>query len=248
LAVFVQHPDSDDGVWRDKPLAQRMAAMQQAASAASFMSRVLDIPAVLDQLRTWNALAGHALKGRMDLQHVGMSGHSFGAVTTQAVSGQSFGWAGRQFTDKRIKAAIMFSPSPPRQGEAAGAFAAVPVPWMLMTGTQDDSPIGGVKAADRLTVYPHLPAAIDRYELVLDGAEHSAFSDGALPGDRAKRNPNHHRAILALTTAFWDAHLRGEPAARAWLHGEAVRGVLEKDDRWQAAAAKVGAATQPAAR
>ena len=189
VAVFVQHPGSDEGVWQGKPLLQRMAAMQQAASGANFMLRVQDIPAVLDQLRTWNAQKGHALNGRLDLQRVGMSGHSFGTVTTQAVSGQSFGRAGRQFTDKRIKAAVMFSPSPPRQGDAARAFASVPVPWMLMTGTQDEAPIGGVKASDRLDVYPHLPATINRYELVLDKAEHSAFTDSACPAITASAIP-----------------------------------------------------------
>ena len=238
VAVFVQHPGSDDSVWRGKPLLQRMPAMQQAASGANFMLRVADIPAVLDRLQTWHAETGHALSGRLDLRRVGMSGHSFGAMTTQAVSGQSLGAAGRRFTDKRIKAAVMFSPSPPRQGDAAAAFGSVQVPWMLMTGTRDESAIGGVKPADRLNVYPHLPAAIDRYELVLHEAEHSAFSERGLPGDRGKRNPNHHRVILALTTAFWDTHLRADLAARAWLAGPAPRGVLEKADRWQLGAPK----------
>jgi len=50
-------------------------------------------------------------------------------------------------------------------------------------------------------------------------AEHSAFGDRPLPGDQKPRNPNHHRAILALSTAFWDAYLRGDAAARAWLQG-----------------------------
>ncbi|NLC82242.1 MAG: dienelactone hydrolase, partial [Lentisphaerae bacterium] len=45
--------------------------------------------------------------------------------------------------------------------------------------------------------------------------------------------PNHHRAILALSTAFWDTHLRGDDAARAWLTGDGPRSVLEKNDRWQ---------------
>ena len=48
-----------------------------------------------------------------------------------------------------------------------------------------------------------------------------------------QRNPNHHRAILAVTTAFWDAYLREDAEAKKWLDGEGVRGVLEKDDRWQ---------------
>jgi hypothetical protein len=68
---------------------------------------------------------------------------------------------------------------------------------------------------------------------VLDGAEHSAFTDRALSGDTAPRNPNHHRAILALTTAFWDAWLREEPDARRWLDGFGPRAVFENGDRWQ---------------
>jgi hypothetical protein len=71
------------------------------------------------------------------------------------------------------------------------------------------------------------------YELVLHDAEHSAFTDRALPGDSGPRNPNHHRAILALSTAFWDAYLKADPAARAWLDGVGPRTVLESNDRWQ---------------
>lgn len=68
---------------------------------------------------------------------------------------------------------------------------------------------------------------------MLDSAEHSAFTDRALPGDASPRNPNHHRVILALSTAFWDAWLRGDEAARGWLDGDGPRSVLEKGDRWQ---------------
>jgi hypothetical protein len=162
-----------------------------------------------------------------------MSGHSFGAVTTQAVSGQSARFGGQRFAEKRIRAAIALSPSTPRGGDAAKAFGSVNIPWMLMTGTKDTAPIGGQTVESRLAVYPHLPATIDKYELVLQNAEHSAFTDRALPGDREKRNPNHHRAILGLSTAFWDAHLRKDTAARAWLHGPGAKSVLEPKDRWQ---------------
>jgi hypothetical protein len=73
-----------------------------------------------------------------------------------------------------------------------------------------------------------------KYELVLYDAEHSAFTDRSLPGDSEKRNPNNHRAILALSTAFWDAYLRGNTAAKDWLDGNGPRSVLQKQDRWQA--------------
>jgi hypothetical protein len=101
-----------------------------------------------------------------------------------------------------------------------------------MTGTHDGAPIGGQTPATRREVFPALPKG-SKYELVLDGAEHSAFGDRALPGETRPRNPNHHRAVLALSTAFWDAYLRGDSAARAWLDGDTARSVLEAKDRWQ---------------
>ena len=84
----------------------------------------------------------------------------------------------------------------------------------------------------RLAVYPALPPGA-KYELVLYEAEHSAFTDRPLPGEAGRRNPNHHRVIVALSTAFWDAHLRGIAAARAWLDGAGPRSVMEEKDRWQ---------------
>ena len=230
--VFLQHPGSDADVWRDVPQEQRRAALREAADLQNFMLRVRDVPAVLDQLGKWNATRTNALAGRLDLEHVGMSGHSFGAITTQAVSGQQFLGGRRSFTDPRIKAAIMMSPNAPRRGDASAAFGSVQLPWLLMTGTNDTAIIGDATVESRRGVFPALPAG-GKYELVLDKAEHSAFSDRALPGDQQPRNPNHHRAILALSTAFWDANLRNDAAARDWLDGAGPRAVLEPEDRWQ---------------
>lgn len=231
-AVFLQHPGSDTSVWRDAPRGKGIGALREAANGENFLLRVKDVPAVLDQLAVWNGEAGHSLAGMLDLAHTGMSGHSFGAVTTQAVSGQSAARGKISLTDPRIRAAVAFSPSSPRAGDPASAFGSVAIPWMLMTGTEDVSPIGGIDVASRLAVFPALPPG-GKYELVLYGAKHSAFSDRALPGDRGGRNPNHHRTIVALSTAFWDAWLKEDAAARAWLDGEGPPALLEKDDRWQ---------------
>jgi predicted dienelactone hydrolase len=231
--VFLQHHGSDDSVWRDAPLTRRVAAMERAANLENFLLRVEDVRVVLDQLERWNRTDGHALERRLDLSKVGMSGHSFGALTTQAVGGQRYARGRLTYTDARIKAAVAFSPSSPRQGgDASDAFGDIKIPWMLMTGTNDVGLIGGSDAKSRLLVFPALPAG-NKYELVLDKAEHSAFSDRPLPGDREKRNPNHHRAILALSTAFWDAYLTEDAAAKAWLDGDGPKNVLEKADRWQ---------------
>ena len=232
VAVFVQHPGSDDAIWRSKPFRERMDAMRKAANTENFMLRVKDIPAVIDQLERWNVDEGNQLKGRMDLTRIGMSGHSFGAVTTQAVSGQWYPVSQSSLVDPRIKAAIAFSPSPPRSGiEPKQAFGQVKIPWMLMTGTKDTSPIGGTDVKDRLSVFPALPPT-GKYELVLDNAEHSAFTERRLPGDKEQRNPNHYRVIRALSTAYWDAYLRDDTKAKDWLNGDGPKSVLEPGDRW----------------
>jgi predicted dienelactone hydrolase len=232
VGVFLQHPGSDDSVWKGKPIQDVMENLTRAASLENFLLRVQDVPAVLNQLELWNADKNSPLAGRMNLKKIGMSGHSFGAITTEAVSGESLPITGQKFTDPRITAAIAFSPSSPKTGDAATAFGAVKIPWMLMTGTKDVAPIGNEDVASRLAVYAALKPA-PKYEVVLNNAEHSVFTDRALPGDREPRNPNHHRVILALSTAFWDAYLRDDAAARAWLNSDRPRSVMEAEDQWQ---------------
>ncbi len=233
VAVFLEHRGSDASVWRDERPGQRMAAMQRAAGVRNFLLRVKDVPAVLDQLERWNKSDGHALAGMLDLSRIGMSGHSFGASTTQAMSGQVFSHGKFSYTDLRIKAAIALSPSGPGRGnDPKEAFGSVKIPWMLMTGTRDFTGIGNGDLKSRLAVFAALPPG-GKYELVLDGAEHSAFTDRIPPRETGKRKLDYHRVILALSTAFWDAWLRGDMAARTWLDGDGPNSILEKNDRWQ---------------
>ena len=235
LAVFVQHPGSDEFVWKNAPPAERMEALRQAASLENFFLRVGDIHALLDQLESWNKSG--PLANRMDLTRIGMSGHSFGAVTTQAVTGETFLMSGTELTDPRIRAAVIMSPSTPKSETAERAFGDVKIPWLLMTGTKDVAPFGEMDAKERLTVYPALRGA-PKYQVVLDNADHSVFADHAFPGDRRRRNTNHHRVIRALSTAFWDAYLRDDKDALAWLNGTGPRSVMELADDWKASPEK----------
>jgi dienelactone hydrolase len=105
-----------------------MEALRKAASLENFFLRVGDIRAVLDQLQAWNK--NGALANRMDLTRIGMSGHSFGAVTTQAVTGETFVMSGTELTDPRIRAAVIMSPSTPKSETAERAFGDVKIPWL----------------------------------------------------------------------------------------------------------------------
>lgn len=230
--VFLQHAGSDEAVWRELPFPERLPALKAAVTLPNTLARYRDVPVVLDRLESWNGEAGGPLTGRLDPADVGIAGHSFGAVTSQGVAGQRT-QAGRQpFTDRRIGAALLMSPSLPRQGDAVTAFGGVEIPWMIMTGTEDDSPVGNATPASRREVFQALPPG-NKYELVLFQGEHQAFGDRVLPGSKRPRDPNHHRVVLALSTAFFDAFLRGDASARAWLESDAPRSVLAPDDAWQ---------------
>jgi len=229
VAVFLQHVGSDESVWRNLPASERLTALNGASNLRNTLNRLRDVPAVIDQLAVWSARAGHPLEGRLDLGRIGMAGHSYGAVTTQAVSGQTQRGKAR-FTDERIKAALVLSPSAPGRGKPSEHFGEVRIPWMLMTGTRDIAVVGTQDLSARLAVFPALPDG-DKFELVFEGGEHNAFTDGASPG--RERNPNHHPVILALSTAFWDAYLREDETAEAWLKNGLVDERLEPGDRWQ---------------
>lgn len=236
VCVFLQHPGSDESVWKGTKPTEIMPAMQKAASYENLEHRCEDVKVVVQQLSVWNETKGHPLFERIDVKRIGMSGHSFGAQTTQGTMGQSVPLLGQKFLVPEIRAGIAYSPSIPLRGNPEAAFGKIERPFLLMTGTLDDSPIGGQTPDSRRKVYPALPATIDRYELVLDGGKHSAFSEREV---RAKllgggqKNPNHHRVILALTAAFWDTYLKEDAAAKAWLQGDGPRQIMEKPDIWQ---------------
>ena len=59
---------------------------------------------------------------------------------------------------------------------------------------------------------------------------------------RGAASADHHRTILALSTAFWDTYLRGDAAARAWLQGDGAKAAVAAKDIWQVRAAAAGSA------
>ncbi len=227
LAVFMQHPGSDEAVWKDVGMLQRISAMRKAASAKNLFLRIEDVPAVLDQLETWQQAESNPIPVRYDVARAGMSGHSFGAITTQVVSGQAQGGT-QPYTDPRIAAAVIMSPSESKREKPEAAFGQVSIPWLLMTGTKDDGKIVGTLPEDRLRVFPYLKPG-EKFQLVLYDAEHLAFTESKRKGNRIE---HHHPAIMGISTAFWDSYLKNDPAAKGWLEGSGPRTLLVEEDQW----------------
>jgi len=221
VAVFMQHPGSDESVWKNAERNRRFAALRSAASARAALDRLSDVKFVIDQLERWSRAKGHPLAGRLDLEHIGMCGHSFGAVTTLGVMGRKHAF-NRSYADPRIDAFLPMSPQPGKWPSPEKAFGHIQAPVLCMTGTRDSSPLdSSMKPETRRKVYQALPPG-DKYQLVLEGAEHSAFGDHAV-SRRQRRNPRYHPAIQKLSTRFWDAYLKGDAKARAWLQSDAPR-------------------------
>jgi predicted dienelactone hydrolase len=240
VAVAVQHPGSDTpavfgnvaaapgAIDRDRVQTD----MTQAMSPGVAVDRFRDIPFAISMLADMDAHDA-TLRGRIDMERVGMSGHSYGAVTTQALAGQRFA-LGTSFADPRIKAAIVYSPSKPRRGDATTAFADVRIPTFHMTGTEDKSPIAtpDMTPEDRLVPYREIHGA-DKFLLVLTGGDHMVFSGHRFRGPANSKDDRWHEIVQRASLAFWDAYLLGKAEAKAYLTSGGFARDLGVDGRFE---------------
>jgi predicted dienelactone hydrolase len=227
VAVHVEHLGSDTAAFTKRPRGRLLANMganarESMTDPQNAVARPLDVRFVLDRLEKLNQ-GGSPLAHRLDLSRVGMAGHSFGAWTTLVVAGQRIGrevasGSNPSYADPRVKAAIAMSAPVPRKGEDYDrAFAAIHIPVLHMTGTLDDSPLGETKAAERRIPYDHIHGA-DQYLVTFEGGDHMIFSGHLLErSERAAKDAVFQDLIRQGTTAFWDAYLKGDAAAKSWL-------------------------------
>lgn len=232
VAVHIQHPGSDESVWRG--LTEPADIMKALAAAARDLSaaraRFEDVPFALDSLAAMNGAAG-PLHGRLDLARIGMSGHSYGAVSTLVAAGQRLGpRGGFQFKEPRFKAAIAYSPNKPIRGDDyARAYGDIQIPMLHFTGTEDMNPLDPAEPpSDRQIPFQSIPAA-GQYLIVLNGGDHRIFGgrermDGARPTDA-----RHLSLIRQASIAFWDAYLLDDPAALTWLRDGGAAAELGTD-------------------
>jgi predicted dienelactone hydrolase len=228
LVVHLQHPGSDESVWRDA--ARPLRDLKRAASAEQLAVRVADVKFVLDELQRRQA-AGDALAQRADLARIGMSGHSFGALTTQALAGQRYAVPphlraqAAALADGRLRAFVAFSPSA-RDAAQRAQFAAITRAFFSLTGTADGTvALGlGVPPPNRLLPFEGMPGP-DAYLLNLEGADHMLFNGAPRrrgDGGDPVRDALHVLLVRAVTTAFWRAYLDDDAAALAWLRQHAA--------------------------
>ena len=164
------------------------------------------------------------LRGRLDPERIGVSGHSLGGITTQVIAGQDVKGYGQQFCLPKLKGAVILSPSPPRPrfGDSATAFKDMKMPMLSITGTADTPPDKSFPAKERRVPFDRT-SNVDQWLLVLDGATHFTFSGNLerpriaalLPGMEADpKLVENHEKIKAVTLAFWRLTLLDDPIAK----------------------------------
>jgi predicted dienelactone hydrolase len=241
IVIHLQHPGSDESLWRTGPGTFDPARLRLGMTPEQAVLRVRDVAAVLD----W--LAGRQARDPrlacLDLTRVGMSGHSFGAQTTQVVAGQGrLIWpsAATQpgsvtpaapLRDPRISAAIAFSPA--IRGADESSVAAITLPFMVVTGALDDGAgLTGVTPAMRRAVYERL-APGKAWLLWFGEGDHMVFNGGSPRAARRQADAHVLRVAAGLSLAFWRATLSNDAQAAVWLSGDGPRAVLSPGDTFE---------------
>jgi predicted dienelactone hydrolase len=194
-------------------------AIRDAMNPTQLANRVNDVSFCIDEMEHLNADAKSQFYGKLDLKRVAMAGHSFGAITTEAVCGAGMARGTLPAPDSRIKCGVALSPSPPRAGDAKAAFATVKLPMLHLTGTEDDmSQFGAAGPADRRVPFD-LTNGNDQCLVILKGATHMTLGGGER---RSLRSDGQMTQILQrMTLEFLNAYDRDDAAAKTWLQKDA---------------------------
>ena len=221
-SVHLQHIGSDESLLINR--RDLRATLNEAASGRNALMRARDVSFAIEQLEAMNAAEDSPLRNKLDLQQIGMAGHSFGANTTLMTCGMKLvgpRGQGISLREPRIKAAIAMSPPSPKAGDYQATFGAVRLPLFHMTGTKDDSVImeAGTTAEQRRVAFDNIRGA-DSYLMILRDGDHMVFSGRNAGNRNEQRDARHHSLILQSSTAFFDAYLRDDVAAQSWLKNQ----------------------------
>lgn len=220
VALHLQHEGSDNRAVRSNPRIMR-AVQDPKASEPRFR----DVAFVVQTLKKPERLG--ELQGRVDATRIGISGHSYGGLTTQVVAGQLVSGFGQRLAIPELKGAFVLSPSPPRTayGTVQDSFKKMLMPLFWVTGTEDEAPGQEFTASERRVPFERT-SNVDQWLLVLHGGTHFTFSgeERLTPVARLfpgmKPDPNlaaNHRSIRVAALAFWQATLLGDRDARDYL-------------------------------
>jgi len=188
------------------------------ATMAGVLDRAMEISLVLDRVPVLVAkMAG--LGDRVEVDRVGVGGHSFGGHTAMLAGGlemtQPATGSRSRVADPRVDALVVISPAGTDPAVRSDAWDALVNPALLVIGSQDQSKRVGKGSEWRMQAWSRIR---DGWLLWIDGADHDY---GGIAGG-PRRGSDHVSIVQDVTLKFWDATLKSEAAAGAWLDGNEV--------------------------
>lgn len=200
---------------------------------AWWTSRLEDVQATVRDLpKLVRSVPG--LAERVDLDHLVMTGHSFGGMVAQTMGGATWFDPDRGITVSsaipNVRAVVIVSGAgrlPPRVRDTD--WGTLRVPAFVSVGTNDlkQTEISGLTW--RSEPYEFAPPG-DKFLLTLDGADH--YLGGTIGRDDVPRDPQGERYVAAFartSIAFLDGYVKGNRAALRWLRAEAKRERLDDE-------------------
>jgi predicted dienelactone hydrolase len=209
----------DSFAYMDADQRKDYLAGKSGSLAMNYASRPQDVSALIDQVGELEKQEPR-LKGKMDLKHLAMAGHSFGAHTTMLIAGTKMiaGSRSQSFVDPRFQCALMLSPQGKGRTLTEESWKSVTIPIMVVSGTEDKSVMDrDVEPVDRQDPYKYA-ASKDKYLVWIEGANHGL---GGISGNlRRQENYDHPEILTWVQTAalaFFDAYIKNDAKAKAYL-------------------------------
>ncbi|MCA9243112.1 MAG: hypothetical protein KDA32_04095 [Phycisphaerales bacterium] len=235
----VIHPTHGDSIKRrhdgGEDIRELMRDPQQVVKGVNLRGRHTEVRHILENFKTIERrIAEDSDAGSaplLDPDRVVIAGHSAGAMTAQALGGMKFyinpRARARSMEEKRIKAAIIISgQGTTRRTITAKSWEDVHIPWLVIAGSEDYSPVSSETPQSRRHPFEFAPPG-DKYLVYIDGATHSSYSGKRLgfTDDKGelKADIKYIQSIVASsTTAFLDAYMNKNTDARAFLTSDAL--------------------------
>jgi hypothetical protein len=176
VVLSVQPATMGESVLRSKPaLAGNFEELaKEHFSSRSLEARLRIVDYVLAEVRR-RAASGVAPYSSIDATRVAVAGYDLGAQTASAIAGEAISDINVHTADQIVGAVIILSPyASPAKG-LAQRFAGIPIPVLLITGTDDGDPFGIVSSNARLGPWEFMPAG-DKYLLLLSGGTHAVLA------------------------------------------------------------------------
>ncbi len=222
------HPSHADSV---ADTGYRGTLRQAISDPAGWTNRPKDVSFIIDSLPH---IADYApqLAGKLDLQRIGVGGHSFGSYTAALVGGTTIQLPGKNvvqsLADHRVSALVLLSPEGEGiMGLTDHSWDNLRLPTLVMFGSRDFGPFGEAPLWRR-EPYVKEPAG-NKYAVELEGGTHMGFA-------ASDRSGGHPGAVLQCaeveTLAFWDAYLKDDPKSKAYLGDHNVQKLSEDTARF----------------